>query len=56
MDKASEAWRLQCEIRYVAGMPQIKRQNFYLDVKKHRGEAAANALIASVNQYRREAR
>ena len=53
MDTNSEAWRLECEIRYVAGLPDNRRTEFYLNAKKHRGEAAARALVDQVNAYRR---
>lgn len=53
MDKASEAWRLDCEIRYIAGLSDDRRTEFYLAAKKHRGEAAATRLVGLVNQYRR---
>lgn len=55
MDKASEAWRADCEIRYIAGLSDDRRTKFYLGAKKHRGEAAAQALVDQVNTYRRAA-
>ena len=54
MDKNSEAWRMECEIRFVAAMTQDQRKAFYLEVKKRRGEEAANALIEKVNALRRQ--
>jgi hypothetical protein len=53
MDKSSEAWRAECEIRYIAGLSDKSRTVFYLDAKKHRGEAAARILVDQVNAYRR---
>lgn len=53
MDKASETWRADCEIRYIAGLPDTKRTEFYLGARKHRGEAAATRLVDQVNAYRR---
>jgi hypothetical protein len=53
MDANSEVWRLDCEIRYIAGLSQDRRTEFYLGAKKHRGEAAATRLVEQVNAYRR---
>lgn len=53
MNISSEAWRLECEVRYVAALPDARRTEFYLSAKKHRGEAAARLLVDQVNAYRR---
>ncbi len=53
MDKSSEAWRAECEIRYIANLPDLKRTNFYQGALKHRGEVSAKLLVAAVNAYRK---
>lgn len=53
METSSEAHRRACEVRYAARLPDDNRKAFYLDVRKHRGEDAARALIAEVNAERR---
>lgn len=55
METNSEAWRLECEVRYIAGLPDANRTAFYLDIKKHRGEAAARSMVDRVNAHRRAA-
>lgn len=45
---------MECEIRYVAAMSQDRRQAFYLDVKKRRGEEAAKTLAKAVKELLRE--
>jgi hypothetical protein len=51
---SSEAWRAACEAHHVLGLDQAKRREYYLAVKKRRGEKAMLALIEGVNQERRE--
>ena len=52
----TEQYRRECEVRYVAKMPDEKRREFYQGVLKHRGKEAANQLIDDVNQLRRRER
>jgi hypothetical protein len=40
----------ECEARTVMRWPQAKRAEFYADVKKRRGEAAAKDLIEEVKK------
>jgi hypothetical protein len=48
-DSASCTWterhRLECEARHVAHWDRVTRLAYYADVKKKRGEAAAQQLI-----------
>lgn len=45
----SESHRHDCEVRYVAAMPTPSRRNEYLaGVRKERGNAAADRLMAGV--------
>lgn len=52
----SEQYRRECEVRYVAKMPDEKRREFYEGVLKHRGKEKANQLIEDVNQLMRKER
>lgn len=53
-DKANCTWGArhmrECEARTVMRWPQAKRAEFYADVKKRRGEAAAKELIEEVKK------
>ena len=40
----SEAWRHECEVRYVRTMTPERRIEFCKGVEKHRGRAAAERL------------
>ena len=46
----SELYRAQCEAKTVMRWAKEKRQAYYREVAKTRGEAAARALIAAVRQ------
>ena len=46
----SEAWRAECEAREVMRWSREKRAEYYADVKKLRGEAAAQELIKNVRE------
>jgi hypothetical protein len=49
VDSASEAWRSECEARFVLGMqPKSTRQDFLAAVEKRRGKSAADKLRADV--------
>lgn len=50
----SEQYRAQCEARVVMRWPKEKRQAYYRQVAKTRGEAAARALIAAVRREWKE--
>lgn len=50
MDTASEAWRAECEARWVMRLPKERRQAFYALVADRRGKAAAERLIADVRR------
>lgn len=52
----TEQHRRECEVRYVAKMPDERRREFYQGVLKHRGKEKANQLIEDVNQWRRKMR
>ena len=52
--RTDEQYRRECEVRYVAKMPEEKRREFYEGVLKHRGKEKANQLISDVNQFRRK--
>lgn len=44
-DTYSEAWRHECEIRFVLAMPSRERRAAYLElIEKHRGKAAADRM------------
>ena len=45
-----EAWRLECEARYLMRKPMEARKAHYAGVLEKRGEAARNELIAEVNR------
>ena len=53
MDKSSEAWRLDCEIRHIASMTRDQRAAWWLGIEKHRGRPAMLLLVDQVNAYRR---
>jgi ribosome modulation factor len=43
----TEAWRHECEVRYVCSFPNSLRRHEYLDgVRKQRGDGAADVLGA----------
>lgn len=46
----SEAWRAECEARYVMRLPKQQRQEYYRAVAEKRGEKAAHRLVADVNR------
>jgi len=48
IDKSSEEHRRETEAREVALMPVEKRIEFYDKVKQHRGQEAAEKLMADV--------
>lgn len=49
VDTYSEAWRAECEARFVCRLPTRSRRLAYLDgVAERRGKPAADALIAGV--------
>lgn len=50
MDTNSEAWRAECEARWVMRLPKEERQAYYAMVKERRGEAAAQRLVADVRK------
>lgn len=53
MDKNSEAWRLDCEIRHIASMTREQRLDWFKGMEKHRGREATQILVDQVNAYRR---
>lgn len=53
MDKNSEAWRLDCEIRHIASMTREQRLDWFKGMEKHRGREATQVLVDQVNAYRR---
>lgn len=44
----TEAWRRECEARYVLGMGKDQRRSYYACVGKFRGLPASRQLIADV--------
>lgn len=54
MDTNSEAWRAQCEARWVMRLPKAEREDYYRLVAQHRGVAAKDALRETVNRLWRE--
>ena len=46
----SEAWRRECEARYMMTLSLEERRAYYAGVRKQRGEAAMKELIAEVNR------
>lgn len=46
----SEKHRRECEARTVLRWPREKRTEYYADVKKRRGDAAAQELIRNVRE------
>ena len=53
MDKNSEAWRLECEIRHIASMTKEQRTEWFKGIEYHRGRSAMLVLMDQVNAYRR---
>ena len=45
-----EAWRAECEARWVMRQPREQRAAYYEDVKKKRGEASLSKLIEDVRE------
>lgn len=51
VDSASEAWRHECEARYVASRPTLLDRREYLDaVERRRGQAEADRLRQTMKQ------
>jgi hypothetical protein len=49
VDTASEAWRMECEARYVVNLAGLRLRRDYLEaVEKRRGQAARSELEAAV--------
>ena len=49
MDTGSEDWRHICEVKFIARMPtRDDRKRYLAGVKKHRGDAAAQRIIADL--------
>lgn len=49
VDSSSEAWRHECEARHLLdGMQLIPRRAYLAAIKTRRGDAAYNALTATV--------
>ena len=48
--KTSEAWRMECEARYVIAMPDIDRRAYLASVKDFRGSAARSKLEAEIKR------
>lgn len=46
----SEAWRLECEARYVLSMPKEQRAPYLRRVGQNRGKAARERLEAEVRR------
>lgn len=46
----TEAWRKECEARYVLGMGKDQRRSYYAGVSKFRGLPAMRELIADVEK------
>lgn len=46
----SETFRRECEAREVMRWEREKRQGYYADVKKRRGEKALQSLVDEVNR------
>jgi hypothetical protein len=45
----SDAWRMECEARHVAGMPTLeKRRDYLADIERRRGCVEADKLRATV--------
>lgn len=57
VDTYSEAWRHECEARWVANLPDLERRRNYLDgVAKRRGQAAGDRLRIQVAEVWRARR
>lgn len=50
---SSPEYRHECLMKYIINLPDDKRKQHYANVLEHHGKAAANALIAAVNEYRK---
>jgi hypothetical protein len=51
VDKNSEAWRLECEARYVLGLKDKKSRTAYLGrIRTKRGDQAADILEGAVHR------
>lgn len=49
IDKSSEAWRIECEARYVANLSGLRLRRDYLElVGSKRGMAARSELEAAI--------
>jgi 5-enolpyruvylshikimate-3-phosphate synthase len=49
VDSASEAWRHECEARYIAALPSLAERRIYLtEVERRRGKAEADRLRATM--------
>lgn len=46
VDSGSEAWRIECEARYLLRMPKDVRADSMMAREKIRGKAAVNDLMA----------
>lgn len=55
VDCASEAWRHECEARFVARLPSDERSSYLVGVEKRRGEAAGLELKQLAIQIYRSA-
>lgn len=56
-DRDSEAWRHECEVRYVINLPTAADRRRYLDgVEEQRGKEAADRLRADVMEMWNETR
>jgi len=53
MDKNSESWRLECEIRHIASMTKDQRIEWFKGIERHRGREATQILVDQVNAWRR---
>lgn len=54
MDTSSEAWRAECEARWVMALPKAEREAYYALVAQKRGIAVKDALRAYVSRLWRE--
>ncbi len=50
MDTSSEAWRAECEARWVMRQPKAERQAYYAKVAEKRGKPAVDLLMADVRR------
>lgn len=53
-DTNSEAWRAECEARWVMRLAKAEREDYYRLVAQHRGAGAKDALRETVNRLWRE--